>query len=137
MQAPINVFSTIAKKITSGPQTADIAPDMKDKIQGGGDQQTQHTGVEDPSKPSQQTNPPEPGKPTTGTTGTKPPGEHPVEAPGTSAGGGSENTNHDAKQAAFDHLKDTNVLVKANVKPSSARAVLKALHDGGYLKNPD
>lgn len=136
--APLNVFSSVSKKILSGAKAADVAPDMKAQVVAGGDQQTKHANVVDPSKPSQQTQPSQPVKPSVATTGTKPPGEHPNEPPGQARGGGTaDQRQQDAKTTAFQSLKDAGVFKKVGLNDASAQALLKALDDNGMLKQPE
>jgi hypothetical protein len=134
VQAPLNVFSQVAKKIQSGAKAADIAPDMKAQIVGQGEDQTKHANTATPTKPSVQSQPGAPSKPSTVTTGAAPTGEHPPQPPGTRRGGGSEVKDH--KQKVFAHLKDAGVFKKINLSDAGGQAMLDALDDIGALKSP-
>jgi hypothetical protein len=134
IQAPVNVFAQVAKKIQSGAKAADVAADLKGQIAGQGEEQTAHSGKEDPTKPSQQTQPTVPGKPTVATTGTASTGEHPT---GTGQRGGGAPQSQDAKKAVFSRLKDAGVFKKVGLNDASAEALLKVLDDIGSLKSPE
>jgi hypothetical protein len=138
VQAPLNVFSQVAKKIQAGAKAADIAPDLKAQVAGGGQEQTKHTGPETPSRSPEQAQPTTPGKPTIATMDTKPPGEHPEAAPGTKRGGGGDvKSGQDPKKMAFQRLKDAGSFKKVGLNDASAEALLTALEDIGALKVPE
>lgn len=90
VQAPIKVFSNIAQRVQKGAKAAELAPDLKDQIQGQGDQQTKGANTANPSQQSAQSQPSQPGKPTTATADTTGTGEAPKAGPGQARGGGAE-----------------------------------------------
>lgn len=135
VKAPINVFSQVAKKITSGAKAAEIAPDMQGQIGGHGEEQTTHPTPSEPTKPASQTQPTQPQKPTVATTGTTPPGERPTQQANARRGGGAE-VNNDPKKAVFDRLKDAGAFKKVGLNDVSAQALLDDLDDIGALKTP-
>jgi hypothetical protein len=135
VQAPINVFSQVAKKIQSGAKAADIAPDMKAQIIGQGEVQTKHGNTTDPTKPSVQSQPTAPSKPGTVTSTTSPTGERPPQPPGTQRGGGAEVKDH--KQKTFARLKDAGIFKKVGLTDAAAEALLNSLDDIGALKSPE
>jgi len=90
VQAPIKVFSNVAKRIQAGAKASEIAPDMRNQIQGQGDQQTKHANTATPTKQAGQSQPGQPAKPTTATTDTTSTGQQPPKGPGEKRGGGAE-----------------------------------------------
>lgn len=103
--APIKVFSNVAKRIQSGAKAAEIAPDMKDQIQGQGGEQTKGANTAEPSKPGGQTQPGQPAKPSTATTDTTGVGQQPPKGPGQQRGGGAEPQSQDANKDTAENFK--------------------------------
>jgi len=82
MQAPLRVFSTVAKRINSGAKAAEVAPDLKGQIAGAGAAETKGTEPAAPAQPASQTAPSAPAKPTTGAAPSVAAGETPAKPQG-------------------------------------------------------
>jgi len=124
MQAPLKVFSNVAKKIQAGAKASEVAPDLKSQVQGQGGEQTQHAAGEDPVKQTGQTQPGQPTKPGIAPTGTTDTGQSPPKGPGQQRGGGS-----DVKSKGMHHIiKDSGAK-----DPESAQAVINHLIKKGLL----
>ena len=130
IQAPIKVFANVAKRAQQGAKAADIAPKMKDQIQGQGDEQTKAANTAEPSKPAAQTQPGQPGKPTTATTGTTGTGEQPPVGPGQARGGGAEVKNQKPKtgaQAQNFRAGLDRIYKGSGIRPEDGQKLLKYL----------
>ena len=126
--APIKVFSNVAKRIQSGAKAAEIAPDMKDQVQGQGAAQTKHANAAEPAAPAAQAQPGQPTKPGTAPTDTTGSGETPPKGPGQQRGGGAQVQSRAIQQLVKDSgAKD----------PESATAVINHLVKSGLLKKND
>jgi hypothetical protein len=128
MAAPLRVFAQTAQRASQGAKAAEIAPDMKDQVQGQGANQTKHSTGTQPAKPGTagEPQPSSPSKPTTEPTGNAPAGQQPVPKPGHTRGGGSEATYTKAKTKLAQLFK---------ALPKDMDNVVKKLVDAGF--NPD
>jgi hypothetical protein len=133
VQAPINVFAKIAKKIQTGAKAADVAPDLKSQITGQGGEQTKPTTDDDPTKKTQQTQPTSPSGPTNSPQPTVPTGEHPTNgAPGERGGGAPPAQDHE--KVILGQLKDNGTLTRLGINIPNAKAFIKAINDLGVFK---
>lgn len=123
VNAPINVFSAIAKRVNSGAKAAEIAPDLKDQATGTGGAETKGTGESQPPAPAAQTKPAEPAKDPTATTGTTAAGET---TPTPQGGGAPQNL---AK--AVQKVKAAITAARAKNGGMDIEALTKKLVDAG------
>lgn len=82
IQAPLRVFSAVAKRINSGAKAAEVAPDLKGQIAGAGAAETKGTEQGEPTQKTSQTDPTTPAKPTTGAAPSVAAGEKPAKPQG-------------------------------------------------------
>lgn len=129
VQAPLKVFSLVAKTINQGTKVAEIAPDMKGMITGKGDVETKGSIPEEPTKPGKATASTTGSKPTTASTKSVPTGERPAQP----RGGGTPTTNNAARKA-FNSLKDAEIGKKYGVSDGALEAILSHLADQDMLK---
>jgi hypothetical protein len=126
INAPIRVFSNVAKAINSGAKAAEVAQDLKATLTGKGEAQTTHDEKENPVKKTGQTQPGEPTKTSTGTTSATPTGQVPTEGPGKEHGGGTN-----VKTPSKDALQK--IVAAAKVTPKTARDIIDYLSSKGIL----
>lgn len=122
LSAPLKNLNDLVKTTTSGPQTAEIATDMKDVAQGQGDVETKGTVQGQQATPAGQSVPPAPAKGTDVTTGSTPTGQKPVRT----------ETGEDIKPKVLAKAKPA--LQDLGIK--NVDAVIAALDDLGVLKAP-
>lgn len=122
LSAPLKNLNDLVKTTTSGPQTAEIAADIKDTVQGQGDVETKGTLQGQQATPSGQSVPSSPAKGTDVTTGTAPTGQKPIRT----------ETGNDIKPKVIAKAKP--VLQDLGIK--NVDAVIAALDDLGVLKAP-
>lgn len=121
INAPLKVFSGVARKVNSGTKAADIADDIKQQASAGGDAETRGTKQEEPPKQPSQTSTTSHAKGPTTTTGTTPAGERPA-----TQGTGAEKNAQEKIQGLFSSLKGkqdawgvlTRKLLDAGLDPS-------------------
>lgn len=122
LSAPLKNLNDLVKITASGPQTAEIAADMKDVAQGQGDVETKGTLQGQQTTPAGQSVPPAPAKGADMTTGTAPTGQKPVRT----------QTGNDIKPQVIAKAKPA--LQDLGIK--NVDAVIAALDDLGVLKAP-
>jgi hypothetical protein len=125
VQAPLRVFSTVAKRINSGVKAAQIAPDLKDTITDQGAAETKGTQQGAPTKQAAQTQPGAVPKPSTDPTDSTPAGESTPQP----QGGGAPDNFAAAKQKVTDLVQN----LKKN--PGRIDAFVKKLLDAGLDHN--
>lgn len=129
INAQLSTLVNVSNAVRSGPQTKEIAADMRSNISGGGGE----AGA-DHGKPTGETTPPgqsattEPSKSTTGSVGSAPTGQTPPKGPGEKRGGGRQQR-PELDPGLIKHyqgrLKDVNA--------DAVDKVIRALHAGGQL----
>lgn len=100
INAPLKVFSGVARKVNSGTKAADIADDIKQQVNAGGEAETRGSKQEEPPKQTSQTFTTSHAKGPTTTTGTTPAGERPA-----TQGSGAEKNAQEKIQGLFSSLK--------------------------------
>jgi hypothetical protein len=112
IQAPIRVFSTVAKRINSGAKAAEIAPDLKASVDGQGNVETKGSAFADPTKQASQTQPPQPATDPTASTNSVPTGQSTPQP----SGGGAQQNFAAAKTKVQDILKQNRGNIDTLVK---------------------
>jgi hypothetical protein len=128
MTAPLKAINTVVKQSAGGPQTDQVAPDMKDVAAGKGGAETKGTAQGVPAKGAEPSVGAQPGKGTTGAQGTTPAGETPPR--GTDKGNGPPPTNKVEKAASA--IKNNPDIAKG-VDPLRLKAILDYLDDQDLL----
>lgn len=131
----IGVLQKISTAVKSGPQTSEVASDLKANVTDGGVDQTKQTSQSEPGKPSAQTTPGEPTKSAVAPAASTPTGEKPVQGPGEKPGGGSD-TKRTSKKVDDGTVKEMAKFVskKTGVDPETAYKVLSALNASEKLR---
>lgn len=120
MQVPLKNFAAIAQAINSGPNTQQVADDVKDVAQGGGDVASKGTSGTDPTQPA------------AGTAGTVP-GKGTTQASPAAATG--ETPDRKATKVADSIYKELGTsLIDAGGDERRVKAMLKLLADEDKLK---
>lgn len=122
LSAPLKNLNDLVKLTTSGPQTAEIAADIKDVAQGQGDVETKGTLQGQQATPAGQSTPATPAKGTDVTAGAAPTGQKPIRP----------ETGNDIRPKVIEKVKPA--LQDLGIK--NVDAVIAALDDLGVLKAP-
>lgn len=130
--AKVSTLNQVSKVIRSGPQTSEVAPDMKSAVSGTGDAQTKSTGPEQPSSPSGQTSTSEPSKTTTSPAGSTSAGQVPPNGPGEKRGGGSQSTTKKVDPSTIQDMANF-ISKKTKIDPETVLKIVNALNDSQKL----
>lgn len=120
MNIPVKSLATIVKQSNSGPNTDQVAADLKDTAMAQGDPTTKGTSPSEPTQTSGGSNPTSPATNSSKTTGTTPVGEKPQ---------------NPAKIVDVIYKELSTSLIDAVGSEQKARAVLKLLADEGKLSS--
>jgi hypothetical protein len=127
----VSTLIKISQAVTSGPQTSEIAPDLKSNVMGGGEAQNKATNPEQDTKPNSQTGSSAPSSTTTSPANSTATGQVPAQGPGEQRGGGSK----PAKLEDGSVQSIANFISKqTKADPATTLKILTALNNNGKLR---
>lgn len=133
LNAHVSNLVAVSKAVTSGPQTTDVAPDMKAYVTGHGENQTTDTGQAHDVNSASQTQPSEPAKSTIGTSADTGVGEKPGQGPGEKRGGGANNKPNRLENGAVQELARF-ITKKTGVNNDAVLKILNLLNNNNKLR---